>query len=185
MAVAGVKVEGNAFNPPQAAADGIQHAVDIAAAAIAGNYVGPLVAAVTFIPLLQTTSLSPSILLLNSLASAIPAPTRSLYGSTKTASLLLYQSLSIEHPLIRFSFILPSTVEGDFRSGAVDGGTIREADPGKYGLKREVVAKECVRAVDWGLKTVFMPGYTRFAHLLYWIWPSFVERKARAKYNFK
>jgi len=97
---------------------------------------------------------------------------------------LLYQSLSIEHPRIRFSFILPSTVEGDFRAGAVDGGPIREADPGKHGLKREEVARECVRAVDRGLKTVFIPGYTRFAHLLYWMWPSFVERKAKAKYNF-
>jgi len=184
MMVAGVKAEGKAFNPPQASVAGIQHAVDVAAAATTGNYAGPLVAAITFIPLLQATSLSPSILLLSSLASVIAAPTRSLYGSTKTASLLLYQSLSIEHPLISFSFILPSTVEGDFRAGAVDGGTVREADPRTHGLKREAVARECISAVDRGAKIVFMPRYTRLAHLLYWIWPSFVERRAKAKYRF-
>lgn len=49
MAVAGIKVEGTTFTPPQAPAVGIQRAVDVAAAATAGNYVGPLVAAVTFV----------------------------------------------------------------------------------------------------------------------------------------
>lgn len=93
----------------------------------------------------------------------IPAPTRTLYGSTKTASLLLYQSLSIEHPYIHFSFVLPSTVEGDFRAGAVDGGKVREADPNKGGLGRGLVARECVRAVDHGMKTVFIPAYYRWA----------------------
>jgi hypothetical protein len=51
---------------------------------------------------------------------------------------MLYRSLSIEHPDISFSFVLPSTVEGDFRASAVDGGSVRETDPNKHGLKREV-----------------------------------------------
>jgi short-subunit dehydrogenase len=92
----------------------------------------------------------------------IPAPTRTLYGSTKSASLLLYQSLSIEHPDIHFSFVLPSTVEGDFRAGAVDGRKVDETGPTKDGLKRMVVARKCIRAVDWGVKSVFMPGYYRW-----------------------
>lgn len=37
------------FDPPQADAAAIQNVVDITAAATKGNYVGPLIAAVTFV----------------------------------------------------------------------------------------------------------------------------------------
>ncbi|RXW12678.1 hypothetical protein EST38_g13176 [Candolleomyces aberdarensis] len=153
--------------------------------AIKGNYIGPLVGAVTFIPLLSSTSDSPSILLINSVASLIPAPTRTLYASTKSASLVLYQALSIEHPQITFTHVLPATVEGNFRASAVDQGPVREEDPNKSGLKREEVAKRCIEAVDKREKHVFMPSFMRVAHLLYWLWPSFIEGKARKKYNFE
>ena len=134
--------------------------------------------------MLLNTSKSPSILLVNSLASVIPAPTRTLYASTKAASLVLYQALSIEHPKISFTVCMPSTVEGDFRASAVDAGPIREANPNEHGLKREFVAQRCIEAIDGGEKTVFIPVTMRFAHLFYWIWPSLVESGARKKYNF-
>ncbi|KAI0839381.1 hypothetical protein F5Y06DRAFT_265298 [Hypoxylon sp. FL0890] len=73
-----------------ASATGIQHAVDIAAAATQGNVYGPLVAALTFVPLLARTSTSPSILLVSSVAAVVPAPTRALYAATKASSLLLF-----------------------------------------------------------------------------------------------
>ncbi|CAK5279649.1 unnamed protein product [Mycena citricolor] len=163
----------------------IHRIVDIAKRAADGNFVGPLVAAVTFIPLLESTSPSPSILLVNSLASVIPAPTRSLYASTKSASLLLYQALSIEHPRIAFTRLLPSTVEGDFRASAVDGGHTREAEPNKSGLKREAVARRCMTAIERGEKNVFMPWSMGLAHLAYWMVPGLVEAQARKKYRFK
>lgn len=136
------------------------------------------------IPMLSNTSKSPSIVLVNSLASIIPAPTRALYASTKAASLVLYQALSIEHPNINFTFFMPSTVEGDFRASAVDSGPVREKDPNAHGLKREDVARRCIHAVDNGENAVFMPEMMRYAHLLYWIVPSFIERMASKKYNF-
>ncbi|KAF8055616.1 hypothetical protein FPV67DRAFT_1596678 [Lyophyllum atratum] len=186
MAVAGVEShsKGSKFVPAKATRVGIHQAVDVAAAATRGNYVGPLVAAITFIPLLTTTSDAPSILLVSSLAALIPAPTRTIYASTKAASLVLYQALSIEHPTVNFTFFMPSTVEGDFRASAVDKGPVREADPNKHGLKREDVAQRCIEAVDTYEKTVFMPRLMRPAHILYWLWPSFVEWRARKKYNF-
>lgn len=50
MAVAGVEADGSTkFTPAQATKDGIQEAVDITNAATRGNYVGPLVAAITFV----------------------------------------------------------------------------------------------------------------------------------------
>ncbi|KAF7338949.1 11-beta-hydroxysteroid dehydrogenase-like 3 [Mycena venus] len=164
--------------------EGIQRVVDVVALATRGNYVGPLIAAVTFIPLLESSSPHPSILLVNTLASAIPAPTRTIYASSKAASLHLYQALSIEHPRISFTHFLPSTIEGDFRASAVDGGTAREADPNKTGLKRDKVAHRCIAALDRREKNVFMPWAMGPAHLLYWVWPSFLEWRASVKYNF-
>lgn len=136
--------------------------------------------------MLTRTSPSPSILLVSSVAALLPAPTRALYASTKASSLLLYQALAIEHRDIAFTFILPATIEGNFRASAVDSGPVREADPNKHGLKTEYVAARCVDAVDRGVRgSVFLP-YIPFglALHLYYIWPSFVERGAAKKYNF-
>ncbi|EPT01355.1 NAD-binding protein [Fomitopsis schrenkii] len=185
MEVAGLERNGYSFTPPQASVEGIKHAVDVAHKAVNVNYFGPLVSAVTLLPLLQNTSAAPSILLISSLASLVPAPTRSLYGSTKGASLLLYQSLAIEHPAVTFSFAIPATVAGSFRASAVDGGPVREVDPNTHGAKPEDVALRCVRAIDAGEKFVFIPYvYSRLGHLLYWFFPTFVEWQARKKYNF-
>ncbi|KAH7884080.1 hypothetical protein F5I97DRAFT_1898124 [Phlebopus sp. FC_14] len=190
MAVAGVDMSVVDIFGTQASPEGVQHAVNAATAAVSGNFLGPYIAAITFIPLLTYSSPSPSVLLLSSVAAVIPAPTRSLYASTKSASLLLYQALSIEHPSISFTFMLPGTIEGDFRASAVDNppgssvAKIHEADPNKNGLKREMAAARCIRAIDHQEKAVFTPPYLRLGHLLYWIWPAYVEWRARVKYNF-
>ena len=133
---------------------------------------------------MRSTSISPSVLLISSLGAVIPAPTRAIYGSSKAASYILYQSLSIEHPSVNFSCVLPATVEGNFRASSVDGGPVREGDPNQNGLKREVVAERCIRAIDAREKIVFIPTFFRFAQLLSWIWPSYIERKAAQKYRF-
>ncbi|KAI0833265.1 NAD-P-binding protein [Trametes gibbosa] len=185
LEVAGLEQRDGVFYPPRTNAEGIKRAVSVATAAVQGNYLGPLVSAVTFIPLLTSTSPAPSVALISSLAGVVPAPTRSIYASTKGASLLLYQSLAIEHPGIAFTYILPATVEGDFRASAVDGGTVREADPNKHGLKRVAVAKRLLNAIDREEKAVFMPVLMgRTSHLGYWLFPTWVEWAAAKKYNF-
>jgi len=105
---------------------------------------------------------------------------------------MLYQALAIEHPLITFTFVIPGTIEGAFRESAVDNPpgssgkpTIHEADPNERGLKREVVAARCISAIDSREKGVFLPLYFRAGHILYWLWPSYVEWRARVKYNFR
>ncbi|KAI0768118.1 NAD-P-binding protein [Trametes elegans] len=185
LEVAGLERNRGVFQPSRTDVEGVQRAVTAATAAIHGNYLGPLVCAVTFIPLLSATSTSPAVALISSLAAVIPAPTRSIYASTKGASLLLYQSLAIEHPSIAFTYIIPGTVEGDFRASAVDGGKAREADPNKHGLKREAVAKRTLLAIERGDTAVFMPAFpSRIGHFLYWIFPSLVERIAAKKYHY-
>ncbi|OJA19699.1 hypothetical protein AZE42_08388 [Rhizopogon vesiculosus] len=190
MSVAGVTPSKDSPSLPHATADAINYAVGVAKAALDGNFFGPYIAAIAFIPLLASCSPSPSILLLSTVAAIIPAPTRSLYASTKSASLLLFQALAIEHPRISFTFFLPGTIEGDFRASAVDTPlnsppVIHEADPNKHGLRRGAVAARCMQAIDRKEKTVIMPVIMRFGHLLYWIWPAYVEWRARVKYNFR
>ncbi|KAG2065963.1 NAD(P)-binding protein [Suillus decipiens] len=165
MTVAGVTAsKDGSLSPPHATAEATNYAVGVAKAAIDGNFFGPYVAAITFIPLLTSCSISPSILLLSSLAAVIPAPTRALYASTKSASLMLFQALAIEHPHISFMSFLPSTIEGDFHISTVNtppnsSPIIHEADPNKYGLQHEVVATCCIQAIDCKEKIVFMPKY--------------------------
>lgn len=137
--------------------------------------------------MLQRTSSYPAILLVSSLAAMVGAPTRALYGSTKASSLLLYQSLAVEHPRIAFTFLLPATIEGNFRASAVDAGPVREADPNKTGLKIDYVANRCIAAVDQQTTgNVYLPFFPNFlAPLMYTLWPGFIEKKARKKYNFE
>ncbi|KAI1407876.1 NAD(P)-binding protein [Hypoxylon sp. FL1857] len=184
MKLAGVEPGKN----DDASGSDIQHAVDIAARATQGNVYGPLVAALTFIPLLTRTSTSPSILLVSSVAAVVPAPTRALYAATKASSLLLFQSLAIEHPKIAFTFMLPATIEGNFRASAVDADPVtREAGPNQRGLKLDYVAQRCVDSVDRRVRgNVMIPWFPySIAHHLYYIWPSLIEQQARKKYNFK
>ncbi|KAJ7218220.1 hypothetical protein C8J57DRAFT_1613027 [Mycena rebaudengoi] len=153
MEVAGVELsKDNNLNKaaiPDASAEGIQRAVDVAALATRGNYVGPLVAAVTFVrfctlltyilycaPTSRSSRAPPPLPQSCPLASVIPAPMRTLYASTKAASLLLYLALAIEHPRIAFTLFMPLTVDGYVRSEPVDGGAPCEADPNMHGLKR-------------------------------------------------
>ncbi|KAK8068984.1 hypothetical protein PG994_005600 [Apiospora phragmitis] len=165
-----------------ASADSIRRVVEITGRATQGNLVGPLVAALTF-----RTSSYPAILLVSSLAAMVGAPTRALYGSTKASSLLLFQSLAVEHPRIAFTFLLPATIEGNFRASAVDAGPVREADPNKTGLKIDYVANRCIAAVDQQTTgNIFIPFFPNFlAPLIYTLWPGFVEKAARKKYNFE
>ncbi|KAI1148246.1 short-chain dehydrogenase [Nemania diffusa] len=165
----------------------VQFAAEIAGRATQGNFVGPLIAAMTFIPMMKRTSASPAILLVSSVAAVVPAPTRALYAATKAASLLLFQSLAIEHPAIAFTCVLPATIEGNFRSSAVDADPTQKIDEtNKKGLKLDYVASRCAEAVDQGSRgNVVIPWFPyAIAHHLYYIWPSFIEKQARKKYNF-
>ena len=131
-------------------------------------------------------STAPAVMLMSSVGAVVPAPTLSVYCSSKAASLMLYQSLAIEHPTIAFTLILPGVFRGEaFFSEAVGGGHVRTGDARTYGLKHEDVAKRCVRAVDGGEQTVFIPTATgRLAHFLYWVFPSVFIRVVKNMYQY-
>ncbi|THH26737.1 hypothetical protein EUX98_g7452 [Antrodiella citrinella] len=183
LANAGLENASSAKSTAQASAEDMQKAVDLVNAAAKGNFTGPLVAALAFF-----SSSSPSMLLVSSLAAVVPAPTRSVYAATKGAALLLYQSIAMEHPAITFSFVMPSTVEGTFRSNAIDRGDGPDVhrETRNKGLKQDAVAERCIQAVDAGEKHVFMPAiFCRTGHWLYWWMPWVTEAYARKLYGFK
>ncbi|KAK5631373.1 hypothetical protein RRF57_007087 [Xylaria bambusicola] len=167
---------------------GIKRAMEIAGQATQGNVVGPLVAAMTFIPIMKKTSAAPAILLVSLVAAVIPAPTRALYAATKAAAFKFFQSLAIEHPEISFTCMMPATIQGNFRASAVDvNPSMRKGPENKEGLAVEYVAGKCAAAVDrrTGGNVVLPWILYAIAHHLYYIWPSLIERAARRKYNFK
>jgi hypothetical protein len=49
MAVASVEVDGTQFTPEKASREAISHAVDVVYTALAGNFIGPLTAAITLV----------------------------------------------------------------------------------------------------------------------------------------
>ncbi|KAG8853620.1 hypothetical protein FRB91_004628 [Serendipita sp. 411] len=175
-------VAGSPYASRATTVEGIKHAQSVALKAIEGNFTAPLLVALTFIPQLQRTSSLPAILLVSSLAALVPAPTRSLYAASKSSSLMLFRSLAIEHPKIQFSYICPGTIEGNFRASAVDGGDVREVLEGA--LKVEVVAKRCIKMVDRSERLVIIPWKYAAGFVLSWLFPRFVEKKAREKYGF-
>ncbi|CEH19566.1 Predicted dehydrogenase [Ceraceosorus bombacis] len=110
------------------------------------NVTATALCATALLPILQLTSSAPSFVLLSSIAALVPAPTRALYGSSKAAQLLFFQSLALEaqshaqstrrlrneaasnqtmgskkRASVSFLAILPGTIKTDFRSSAVDG----------------------------------------------------------------
>lgn len=87
--------------PPPAltvALTSLSKAVAVARSTMEVNYLGPVRAYATFLPLLSTSSAWPVCVNVSSVASSIGAPTRSLYAASKAASLML---TSCECPLGR------------------------------------------------------------------------------------
>ncbi|KZV95627.1 NAD(P)-binding protein [Exidia glandulosa HHB12029] len=184
LAVAGVEhnTRTNVFEPAQVTLDGLQRAQHIAERAVAGNYIGILLSLVALIPVLSQTSRRPAVLLVSSLAAVIPAPTRTLYASTKAASLLLFQALAIEHPQVKFTTCMPSTIEGNFRASAVDSGPVRETL--EKALKKDTVARACIHGVDAEKPSVWLPRTHWLGPIIRSILPNMIDSMARRKYNF-
>lgn len=71
------------------------------------------------LPLLSSTSPSPLIHHLSSVAGLVPAPTRALYAATKAGGLACFRSAAVENgggrSGVRFLATCPGTIDNDFR----------------------------------------------------------------------
>lgn len=132
-------------------------------------------------------SSAPAALLISSLGAVVPAPSLSIYNSTKAASLMLFQVIAIEYPFIQWTRILPSVMRGEnFFATSIDGGTVRSGDPHTFGLEHADVAKRAVTAVDRGEQAVMYPAHLGwFAHFTYWLFPVVVVDYVKKMYKYE
>ncbi|KAF8957038.1 hypothetical protein BDZ97DRAFT_2062476 [Flammula alnicola] len=91
-----------------------------------------------------------------------------LSNTSKAPSVVLVNPLSrhIHHP---------STDTHPLRLYEIDRGPVKGKGPNDRGRKREDVATRFIQAADNREKAVFMPETMHYAHLLYWIWLSFIK----------
>lgn len=184
--------------------EAVQQAVSSAANV---NVAGTAVCLAAFLPMLQTTSCSPAVILMSSAAALFATPTRSIYAATKSAQLSLFRSVAIEAQAhaeadaedsgkrraeVRFLSICPGTIATSFRHSAVDlvGSTSEMPEDmawvkGEKMLTSEAVAKKTILAVDRYTEGVItLPPLYAVATWVDKLFPSYIAKKARKKYAY-
>ncbi|CCU99249.1 unnamed protein product [Malassezia sympodialis ATCC 42132] len=105
--------------------EGLQTVSDSVRAINDANITGTALVLSALLPRLQTNSKAPYVCIVGSLASLVPAPTRSMYCATKSAQQMLVQSVAAEcasqakingYAHVHFVVLAPSTVQTSFRS---------------------------------------------------------------------
>ncbi|WWC90981.1 uncharacterized protein L201_005920 [Kwoniella dendrophila CBS 6074] len=81
------------------------------------NYVGTILSLTCFLPLLASSSKSPALHHLSSVAATVPAPHRVIYAATKSAGLMAIESCRVECEGcgVRFLSFCPGTIDNEFR----------------------------------------------------------------------
>ena len=120
------------------------------------NLHGTALVLAALIPCMQVTSNAPFVSTIGSLASLVPAPTRSVYCATKSAQQMLIESVALEcetqaqmpgRALVQFSVLAPSTVSTSFRESS--GAEVRASDLRSANqLRAQDVAARAVFDVD-------------------------------------
>ncbi|RKO88686.1 hypothetical protein BDK51DRAFT_17303 [Blyttiomyces helicus] len=153
------------------------------------NVFGPIALARSFLPLLIESK--GKFVVVSSLAGVIAAPTRSLYSSTKFAIQGFFSAFRIEVAKhgVAVCLVLPSSVDTDLRSSAVDAATpaaaaIQAAAAGGSKLSAEQCATAIVRAADRRARETYVPGVYWWVALANFLFPEIVERGAARKYGY-
>ncbi|EST09886.1 Short-chain dehydrogenase/reductase SDR [Kalmanozyma brasiliensis GHG001] len=190
--------------PDKSGLEAVQQAV---ASASNVNVAGTAVVLAAFLPMLQTTSSLPAVVLMSSAAALFATPTRSVYAATKSAQLSLFRSVAIElqahaevkpadsgkrRSRVRFLSICPGTIATSFRHSAVDLDHSKGDMPqdlawvkGEKMLTPEGVAEKTIFAVDrYNEGIITLPPFYAFATWIDKIYPSFIAREARKKYAY-
>ncbi|SPO19914.1 uncharacterized protein UTRI_00312_B [Ustilago trichophora] len=170
------------------------------------NVAGTAICLAAFLPMLQTTSVYPAVILMSSAAALFATPTRSVYAATKSAQLSLFRSVAIEaqahaevdpdtakrRAKVRFLSICPGTIATSFRHSAVDLDRSKADMPddlawvkGEKMLTSADVAHKTIFAVDrYTQGVITLPPFYAFATWIDKIFPSFTAKEARKKYAY-
>lgn len=154
----------------RAVASGVQQSND-------ANIKGTALVLAALLPRLQTNSKAPFVVVIGSLASLVPAPTRSMYCATKVAQQMLVQSVATEcstqakvggRKLVKFAVLAPGTVNTSFRArltvNASKNVSVTTPRHGKS-LSTTDVAKEALHCVQHGVT-----GVVPIPHRYFWVW---------------
>ncbi|KAJ9124332.1 hypothetical protein QFC22_001132 [Naganishia vaughanmartiniae] len=116
------------------------------------NMTGVAISIATFLPLLSSTSSSPLIHHLSSVAGLVPAPTRALYAATKAGGLACFRSAAVENgggrSGVRFLATCPGTIDNDFR---------RKSSSSARGIAPAEGFDKALLSVDDGKSTADLP----------------------------
>lgn len=171
------------------------------------NVAGTAICLAAFLPMLQTTSHYPAVVLMSSAAALFAAPTRSVYAATKAAQLSLFRSVALESQAhaqvkpansakprsqVHFLSICPATIATSFRHSAVDLDHTKADMPedlawvkGEKMLTPFHVAQRTIFAVDrFTQGIVTLPSSYAFATWIDKIFPSVTAKMARKKYAY-
>ncbi|KAJ3220623.1 hypothetical protein HK099_004139 [Clydaea vesicula] len=147
------------------------------------NTIGPILAARIFLKALLVSK--GNLVVISSVAGLIPAPTRSIYGASKAAINLFFNSLRIEYESrgLNICLILPATVKTEFRNSALDAEDNLENNK-TFGIDTVKCCNIIIRSSDLRLKQVFIPVHYFAISLLEKIFPSVTNYFAKKKYGF-
>ncbi|OXG18344.1 hypothetical protein C361_04467 [Cryptococcus neoformans Tu259-1] len=97
--------------------EGLERVEKEARAVAEVNYLGTVLALSCFLPLLASSSRSPALHHLSSVAATVPAPHRVIYAATKSAGLMAVESCRVECEGcgVRFFSLCPGTIDNEFR----------------------------------------------------------------------
>ncbi|OZJ06399.1 hypothetical protein BZG36_00664 [Bifiguratus adelaidae] len=154
------------------------------------NYLAPIDFCYRFLPMLITTSVSPNIMVVSSMAGLTGTPSRTLYAGSKHALQGFFDSLRLELKRynVHIGIISPATVDTDLRKSALDRSSASSNDTpvaGSKGGKLTPVAcaERIIAASDAREKNVIIPFRYSLVPLLKAVWPSKVDELALRKYG--
>lgn len=178
----------------------------VARASYDANVLSCMLTIKALVPLLEASS-RPRIVALSSVASELPAPTRSIYAAHKAALSMFLRCLRIEldrWPVdgsqstpghgIGISIIHPASIKTGLRGKALDVSTsgahsaqpaVRIQEHEKNAMSAEYVAEQVKRAADYETDEVWLPGwYWWVAKVGMIVAPDFIAQKAKKKYDW-
>ncbi|KAL4401947.1 hypothetical protein ACI68E_001598 [Malassezia pachydermatis] len=154
----------------RAIADGVQQSCD-------ANVKGTAMVLAALLPSMQTNSKAPHVAVVGSLASLVPAPTRTVYCATKVAQQMLVESVATEcttqakvpgRALVKFVVLAPTTVATSFRSRMSVGVNEKSkpTDPQRgRALTTQEVAEEAIYCLEHSIT-----GVRPMPHYYFWVW---------------
>lgn len=134
------------------------------------NYFSAVWTSRLFLPLLISSSTSPNLIIVSSMAGKVGAPTRALYAGSKHALHGFFDSLRVEvSPYnVHIGLVCPGTVDTELRNSAVDKalGKGDVAGSKKNKLSANQVAKRIIEASDKREREVYIPLW--FGYIAIW-----------------